>query len=371
VLLLDRAGRIKPCGGAIPPRLIEEFAIPDALLVARIKSARMISPSDRCVDMPIEAGGGSRDFVGMVDREVFDEWLRERAAANGATRQTGTFERFERDPDGMAKICFRDAEGRPQAARARAVVGADGARSGVARQCIQGAEDVPCVFAYHEIVRSPSPESGFDPTRCDVVYRGEISPDFYGWVFPHGPHTSVGAGTMVKGFSVRSAVGQLRADAGLAGCQTVRREGAPIPLKPLRKWDNGRDVVLAGDAAGVVAPASGEGIYYAMAGGRFAAEAVGEMLRTGDARALATARKRFMAAHGRVFWILGIMQRFWYSSDKRRERFVSMCRDPDVQQLTWQAYMHKKLVRARPMAHLRIFFKDVGHLLGLVGAEKS
>ena len=39
-------------------------------------------------------------------------------------------------------------------------------------------------------------------------------------------------------------------------------------MKPLPRWDNGRDVVLAGDAAGVVAPASGEGIYYAMVGGR-------------------------------------------------------------------------------------------------------
>jgi geranylgeranyl reductase len=28
--------------------------------------------------------------------------------------------------------------------------------------------------------------------------------------------------------------------------------------------------------------------------------------------------------------------------------------------------MHKRLVRARPAAHLRIFFKDLGHLLGLV-----
>jgi geranylgeranyl reductase len=370
VLLLDRAGRIKPCGGAIPPRLIEEFAIPDSLLVARIRSARMISPSDRKVDMPIDAGGGSGGFVGMVDREAFDEWLRERAAAVGATRCTGTFERFERDADGMALVRYRDPQGATRVVRARAVVGADGARSKVAAQCIPGAEDVPCVFAYHEIVRSPT-TADFDPARCDVVYRGEISPDFYGWVFPHGPHTSVGAGTMIKGFSVRGAVEQLRAEAGLAGCETVRREGAPIPLKPLRRWDNGRDVVLAGDAAGVVAPASGEGIYYAMAGGRFAAEAVDQLLRTGDARALATARKRFMAAHGRVFWVLGMLQRFWYSSDKRRERFVSICRDPDVQQLTWQAYMHKKLVRAKPLAHVRIFFKDLAHLFGLVRVEKS
>ena len=371
VLLLDRAGRIKPCGGAIPPRLIEEFAIPDALLVARVKSARMISPSNRCVDMPIDTGDGSGGFVGMVDREVFDEWLRERAAANGATRRTGTFERFARDADGTALIRYRDAGGAEQVVRARAVIGADGARSAVARQCIDGADEVPCVFAYHEIVRSPAPGADFDPARCDVVYRGEISPDFYGWVFPHGPHTSVGAGTMLKGFSVRSAVADLRVASGLAGCETVRREGAPIPLKPLRKWDNGRDVVLAGDAAGVVAPASGEGIYYAMAGGRLAGEAVDALLRTGDGRALKRARQRFMAAHGRVFWILGLMQRFWYSSDKRRERFVSICRDPDVQQLTWQAYMHKKLVRARPLAHVRIFFKDLAHLFGLVRPEKS
>jgi geranylgeranyl reductase len=88
-------------------------------------------------------------------------------------------------------------------------------------------------------------------------------------------------------------------------------------------------------------------------------------MQTGDIRSLATARKRFMKAHGKVFFILGIMQRFWYSSDRLRERFVSICQDPDVQKLTWEAYMNKELVRAKPMAHVRIFFKDVAHLLGL------
>ena len=73
-----------------------------------------------------------------------------------------------------------------------------------------------------------------------------------------------------------------------------------------------------------------------------------------------------MKQHGRVFWILGMMQRFWYANDRRRERFVSICGDPDVQQLTWTAYMNKELVRARPAAHARIFFKDLGHLLGIV-----
>jgi geranylgeranyl reductase len=106
-----------------------------------------------------------------------------------------------------------------------------------------------------------------------------------------------------------------------------------------------------------------------MFSGRLAADAADAFCRSGQPKALRKARKRFMKAHGRVFWILGIMQRFWYSSDKRRERFVHICEDPDVQHLTWEAYMHKRLVKAKPMAHLRIFFKDMAHLLGIASTR--
>ncbi len=366
VLLLDRAGRIKPCGGAIPPKLIEEFAIPASLLVARATAARMISPQARQVDMPISGG-----YVGMVDREAFDEWLRERAAAAGATRGTGSFESIDRDAAGAAVVRYRrsTAQGGEEACsvRARVVIGADGARSRVARQCIASAARAKYVFAYHEIVRSPTlGRACFDGARCEIHYRGQLSPDFYAWVFPHGDTTSVGVGSAVRGFSLRRAVEQLRSDTGLDRSETLRCEGAPIPLRPLSRWDNGRDVILAGDAAGVVAPASGEGIYYAMTGGRLAAESAQGFLATGNVRELRSARRRFMKAHGRVFFVLGIMQRFWYSSDRRRERFVSICRDEDVQRLTWEAYMYKRLVRARPLAHARIFFKDLLHLCGVV-----
>lgn len=371
VLLLDRGGRIKPCGGAIPPRLIRDFAIPDHLLVARATSARMVAPSDRRVDIPIEGG-----FVGMVDREVFDAWLRERAGSAGAVRRTGSFTRLTRDDDGVSRVHYRiarrtvagaaSAQDSDQCVRARCVIGADGARSEVARQAVPGAQSTRHVFAYHEIVRAPDPlPPGYDGARCDVYYRGQLSPDFYGWVFPHGGTLSIGTGSADKGFSLRGAVGTLRAAAGLAQAETLRREGAPIPLKPLPRWDNGRDVVLAGDAAGVVAPASGEGIYYAMYSGQLAAQAVHACLLGGDVRELAQARRRFMRAHGRVFWVLGVMQHFWYGSDRRRERFVSICRDRDVQQLTFESYMNKELVRTRPMAHARIFLKDMAHLLGL------
>lgn len=367
VLLLDRAGRVKPCGGAVPPQLLRDFDVPESLLVNRVGTARIVSPRGRLVDIPVGDG-----YVGMVDREHFDEWLRDRASSAGAVRRTGAFVRVERDARGAATVVYTDGRSRAggeQKVHARMIVGADGALSSVARQEVPGSDRAKHVFAYHEIVRSPRTfGDGFGPDRADVYYRGGLSPDFYAWVFPHGETTSIGTGTFRKGFGMKEAVAELRVATGLDGVETIRREGAPIPLRPLPRWDNGRDVILAGDAAGVVAPASGEGIFYAMTGGRLAADAVESALATGKARALRRARWRFLLAHGQVFLVLEMMQRFWYASDDRRERFVAICGDRDVQWLTFQGYMNKKLVRARPLSHARIFFKNLGHLTGLVPA---
>ena len=343
VMLLDRAGRTKPCGGAVPPQLLRDFEVPDSLMVARIDTARIISPTSRTVDIPVGNG-----YVGMVDRDVFDEWLRTRAAQAGAERQVGTFTNFARGADGIPVISYTDGRsrsGETRTIRARMVIGADGALSPVA-----------------------GGTANFGAARCDVYYQAPLSPDFYAWVFPHGATTSIGTGTLQKGFGLRDAVAKLRQDTGLDQVETIRKEGAPIPIKPLPQWDNGRDVVLAGDAAGVVAPASGEGIFYAMTGGRFAAEAVLEALATGNAKALRRARRRFMRMHGPVFAVLDIMQAFWYRNDGRRERFVAICRDRDVQQLTFDGYMNKQLVKAKPFAHVRIFLKNLAHLTGLATA---
>ena len=104
VALIDRDGRIKPCGGAVPPRLIKDFEIPDRQIVAKIKTARMISPTARTVDIPIENG-----YVGMVERENFDEFLRARAKKAGAHRFTGTLLRITRDSQkNLANVVFRE-----------------------------------------------------------------------------------------------------------------------------------------------------------------------------------------------------------------------------------------------------------------------
>ena len=105
-----------------------------------------------------------------------------------------------------------------------------------------------------------------------------------------------------------------------------------------------------------------------MFGGRVAAQAVNQAILNNNPALLKQARKQFMRLHGKVFWVLGILQYFWYQNDKRRERFVKICEDKDVQQLTFEAYMNKELVRRKPMAHIRIFFKDLAHLFGMARA---
>ena len=216
--------------------------------------------------------------------------------------------------------------------------------------------------------RHEAAHANFDGSRCDVYYQGELSPDFYGWIFPHGETTSVGVGTAHKGFSLRKAVGALARDRGLdeARNHTPRgRAHSASSAAALGQWPRcrarrrcrrrGRAGLRRRDLLRHDRRPLG-------------AEAVDEFCETGDVRTLRSARKRFMRTHGGVFWILGIMQRFWYANDGRRERFVSICRDRDVQQLTWDAYMNKELVRARPLAHMRIFFKNLAHLSGLATA---
>ena len=185
---------------------------PPELLVARVFSARIISPSDRKVDMPIP-----NSYVGMVDREHFDEWLRERAAEAGAERRTGTYEGFTRDGYGTAIVQLHATRtAHPASLRARCVIGADGALSKVARDTVRGlGEDALCLRLSrdHQVARERQrPNSA--PTAATSITSGTLSPDFYAWVFPHGDTTSVGTGSANKGFSLKGSVAELRKASG-------------------------------------------------------------------------------------------------------------------------------------------------------------
>ena len=65
------------------------------------------------------------------------------------------------------------------------------------------------------------------------------------------------------------------------------------------------------------------------------------------------ARKLFIKDHGTVFTVLRSIQDAPYKSDERRERFLILRHDLDVQKLTFEAYMNMNRVSAGPLAHLK------------------
>lgn len=101
---------MQPCGGAIPLCMIEEFNLPMEIIDRKVTKMKMISPSNREVDVGKTLS--EREYIGMCRREVFDDYLRKRAQEKGATAINGLFMGFNQDsPDGPITIRYNDYAG--------------------------------------------------------------------------------------------------------------------------------------------------------------------------------------------------------------------------------------------------------------------
>ena len=92
---LDNA---KPCGGAIPLCMVDEFELPESIIDRKVRNMRMISPSNREVDISLDLVYGKEDqsaYIGMCRREVMDAFMRDRAAELGATLVNGLVTKIE------------------------------------------------------------------------------------------------------------------------------------------------------------------------------------------------------------------------------------------------------------------------------------
>jgi len=157
------------------------------------------------------------------------------------------------------------------------VIGADGVNSVVSRQ-LPGHADRLIGMAYEG-------EAAFtDPAlHGDVLFDFRKFPGGYGWVFPKRDHYSVG-GYAHDGDVRRVArlYDEFCAETPqLTSCTTYRRRGYRIPQGGLPRKLNTNRLLLSGDAADLVDPLTGEGVYYALRSGQLAAEAVDAYLRRG------------------------------------------------------------------------------------------
>jgi hypothetical protein len=256
--------------------MIDEFDLPADIIDRKVTKMKMISPSNREVDVGKTLS--ETEYIGMCRREVMDDFLRQRAKKNGAKVINSLFMKFERPQgeDGPYKLHFNNYDaggkvGKPDsievsagnsqplqmtalfhgnhpgclpdchcvaeehcscyklckcrfsvfkathcmplvftwpladfrcfASQVDVVIGADGANSRVAKEIDAGEYDY--AIAFQERIRIPDEKMDYYKDLAEMYVGDDVSPDFYGWVFPKYDHVAVGTGTVVNKTAIK------------------------------------------------------------------------------------------------------------------------------------------------------------------------
>jgi len=266
-LVLDKQSfpREKLCGGAVSERTLKllDFDIPEEVINQGCNGAR--------VHFQGETVEVEKDYrLGLlVSREKFDSFLLKKAKNKGAEVKDG--ERVLNITDKGSHVLVKTDK---EVYRSKIVVGADGVDSTVAREVL--GEEISEEY-FKLALENRVEEVKFQDKKCDGiidVFFGDIDGG-YGWVFPHRDFFSVGIGSyedkMKKPLKRQES---FLKDLNLDAPDDFRGHRLPVGGQG-RKKVSGR-TMLVGDAAGLVDPLTGEGIYYAIKSGKMCGETIGK-----------------------------------------------------------------------------------------------
>ncbi|KZV28129.1 geranylgeranyl diphosphate reductase, chloroplastic-like [Dorcoceras hygrometricum] len=372
ILFERKLDNCKPCGGAIPLCMVGEFDLPLDIIDRRVTKMKMISPSN--VEVEIGRTLKPHEYIGMVRREALDSYLRDSAAAAGATIVNGLFLKMDLPEEKNAPYVLHYTDynsksggpGKMKTVEVDAVIGADGANSRVAK-CI-GAGDYAYAMAFQERIKIPSSKMKYYDDLAEVYVGDDVSPDFYGWVFPKCDHVAVGTGTVTHKADIKKLqrATRIRAQDKIQGGKIIRVEAHPVPEHPRPRRVSQR-VALVGDAAGYVTKCSGEGIYFAAKSGRMCAEAIVEGSSNGKRMIDESDLRVYLKKWDRTYWatykVLDVLQKVFYRSNPAREAFVEMCGDEYVQKMTLESYLYKTVSTGNPLDDFKLAVRTIGSLV--------
>jgi geranylgeranyl reductase family protein len=354
VALVDKAAfpRDKACGDLVGPRGVQVLAdlglrVPDA---GRGSDLLAVGPSGRRSRLPAFAG---RTYPGhgiIVPRLALDHALREAALAAGAVPVRARITAVEAGGDGVDAVISGDG----QRVAGEVIIAADGALSPVAR--LAGMLDPQAAlwgFAIRAYVPAEVPLPllvllDASPWR---IYPG------YGWLFPgeNGQANvgiGVGLGSSRRQAPLRGDLARLVTMLGRHGDLGPDAQPGPVMGGWLRMGGTGTppaagNVLLAGDAAGLINPLQGEGIGPAMVSARLAAEAVlADPARAGSAYAEA-----IEAAFGRYMDGASALQTVMLRRPRTTSAVTRLLTAPVVRRVvagTWSIYWNGLVDGARP-----------------------
>ena len=277
------------CAEGIGKELLREFVKPDPRWIsAEIERARLIAPNGTTISLEQDRAGNEVGYV--LDRKVFDRELVWQAAEAGADVMVKTRASAPLMDGGRVKGAVLDSCGEQKKVEAAVTIAADGVESKFSRWC-----GVDTAVPVREIMSSVQYlMTGIEiDHECTTFFLGnEVAPEGYLWIFPKGKRTAnVGIGISGR----KSGAGHRAKDyldrfvrERFPGGKTIECiVGGVSVCRPLpRTVADG--LIIAGDAARVVDPLTGGGIYNAMYTGDLAAKVAIQAMGAGktDADAL-------------------------------------------------------------------------------------
>jgi len=375
VMFERKMDNAKPCGGAIPLCMVGEFDMPETVVDRKVRKMNLISPTG--VEVNIGDTLQPDEYIGMCRREIMDKFLRDRAIEYGAECVNGLVTSIDvpadhKTSESQYTINYQAFDGKSAAGVAKSmdvdlIVGADGANSRVAKAMDAGSYNF--AIAFQERIKISDEKMEFYEEMAEMYVGDDVSPDFYGWVFPKYDHVGVGTGTVVNRPAIKQYQKAIRDRAGdkIAGGKIIKVEAHPIPEHYRPRRVQGR-IALVGDAAGYVTKCSGEGIYFAAKSGRMAAEEIVALMDGGkrlptQAELEKTYIKKYDGLYGPTYTVLDILQKVFYTNNGAREAFVELCNSKYVQQVTFDSYLYKRVQGNNPLDDVKLLGETIGCLV--------
>lgn len=350
VMVLERKQRMgEPvcCAGIIGQECVNSFAIEDNVILKRVNSARLFSPS----------GGLLRPWreetqACILDRVAFDMAMAGQAQEKGADYLL----------DSLVKdIAIEPDEVRVEASRlgkrvnfeAKAVIIACGFGSGLTEKLALGRVGDFTTGAQAEVATV-----GLD--EVEVYFGKEIAPGFFAWLVPVSPRVAR-VGLMSRrnaGIYLRKWIASLVAQERIVPSEAEPLYGG-IPLKSLPRT-YGERLLVVGDAAGQVKPTSGGGIYYGLLCADIAANVLHQALEEGNlsAKSLSRYEQRWKQRLGRElrigYWARKLFERL---SDQQIDRIFEIVKANGIDEA---------LLKAKDLSfdwHSQTVLKLLGHQL--------
>lgn len=266
VLLLDRAHfpRDKPCGGGVTGRAARLLPLSIEPVVEHVVAA---------VDLRLRYGStfaraSGEPLVYMTQRKRLDHFLVQKAVEAGAELREG--------------VKVGDLEVRPsgvsvEGVEADVLIGADGVNGVTARALGLGGNRVVGVALEGNLSYANMDRSAYEGR---LALELGVVPGGYGWVFPKGDHANFGVGGWeVEGPRLRDHLRRLCEGHGVSFDDLEELRGYRLPLREPRSMMARGRALLVGDAAGLVDPVSGDGMFEGFLSSQYAVEAVLDVLQ--------------------------------------------------------------------------------------------